>query len=264
MTNNFHHNNIDLFSKKLLHIFLADYRKIIIGSLVGGAFSLSLIFFKPIQFVASTNIETAKVAKDQVETVTNLIAKVKYSDFFSDKTLEICQVYDAKALLKKLEIVPFKDSSFAIIIYKSSSHENSQNCLKEIVDEIIVSQNRLANKLLNEKIKLLEQMKLISQSFLKIFEAKNINKIDSIELTSKYFNTNLYDISNLFGKIEALNSEILLSVYARQASAITISSSSPSLQLKIIILFIGTILGTLFATVLIFIKLYLQDKHVKN
>lgn len=162
--NNTNHITDDEISLIDIYDFLKDGHKTILTTVImGGILGISVAFVLPEKFMATANIQTARVVGKDVENINVLSEKMRSPSYYSKNTFAACDVLDAsnpaQTLVDALKPSVAKASSFVTVSFKSKSTDVSINCLNAVLNDVIESQENLSKPILEMAINDLSQAK---------------------------------------------------------------------------------------------------------
>jgi LPS O-antigen subunit length determinant protein (WzzB/FepE family) len=147
-----------------IYEFLKDgYKTILTTVVLSGIAGISIAFILPEKFVASANIQPARVVGNDVENINVLAEKMRSPTYYSQNTFAACDVLGsvnpAQSLVDGLKPNVAKASSFVSVSFKSKSTDTSINCLNAVLNDVIESQDTLSKPILERAINDLSQAK---------------------------------------------------------------------------------------------------------
>jgi Chain length determinant protein len=120
--------------------------------LIGGA---GFAFLSPPKYLATANIQTAKVAGADVEAPALLVEKLKLPAYYNKETFDACGVSDAVepgvAIANSLKPTLMKTAPIITISYKAKSQELAVGCINAVMADIRSNQAMIAKPILEQK-----------------------------------------------------------------------------------------------------------------
>jgi uncharacterized protein involved in exopolysaccharide biosynthesis len=162
----------------IVDFFRESWKQILVSGIVGGTLGVGYALISPSIYQATANIQVAKVAGSDVETVSVLVEKLKMPMYYTQSTFTACNVMDRSepgdAIAKGLKPTLLKNAPIISITYKEKSTEDAKKCLEGVLSDIRTNQNILAKPILETKNNQLANLK---------------QKLESAEKTSKILST---------------------------------------------------------------------------
>lgn len=158
---------IDIFK------FLKDGWVLLFLTTVVGFFGgVGYVFIEPIKYQATANIQMATVADKAVESPDVLVEKLKLPLYFSEATINACDVGIQKTggeyLTKSLNPNTNKNAPFVNISFEAKSAKVAKQCLAGVIEDIQSNQNILAKPVIdakNNQLNMLKQKLVDSERF---------------------------------------------------------------------------------------------------
>ena len=139
----------------IIDFFKEGWKQILITIIATTAIGTAYIFLATPKYLATANIQTAKVANIDVEAPNVLIEKIKIPTYYSQKTFDACNLSDRQepgaSLAKALSPSLLKAAPIISLSYKSTSPEAAKKCLESVLEDISAHQNDIAKPLLEIK-----------------------------------------------------------------------------------------------------------------
>lgn len=162
--NNPNHITEDEISLIDIYEFLKDgYKTILTTVIFGGLTGFSVAFISPEKFIASAQIQPARVVGTDIENINVLAEKMRSPTYYSQNSFAACDTLDsinpARSLVDGLNPNVAKSSSFVSVSFKSKSTDTSINCLKAVLNDVIESQDTLSKPILERVFNDLSQAK---------------------------------------------------------------------------------------------------------
>jgi LPS O-antigen subunit length determinant protein (WzzB/FepE family) len=265
--------NDEISIADIIHFFMSHKKIIlifvIIGTLLGGLYGN---FTRP-TYIGSVLISPAKIAGAFVinpkVTVTKLDMNSYYSketflncnpDFYKDKDKDKDVDYDISNLVKASVT---KDGDLIQLLMQDKNKIVIKDCLNSMVDDIRISQNKIANPLIeskNAELRLAEEKLKISEEFKSKLNDKQIKELKTNDVRFSvdllYTNMVLYnssEIKQLMDQINKLKTDLSSEQTKSADKALPINiekKSFPTPKLGALMgLFLGLCLGTLVALI---------------
>ncbi len=134
-----------------------------ISGLTGLIAVSAYLFFVPPRYEATASLMVAHVVGEAIESPAALAEKIKSGTFFTRQTWSACGLNDQRQpgqlLGQRLRPYPNKNAPFVELSFTDTSRERSVACLAKVVEEVVGTQNRLAEPVLNNKHKQLAELK---------------------------------------------------------------------------------------------------------
>jgi chain length determinant protein (polysaccharide antigen chain regulator) len=154
-------DEISLFD--IYNFFKEGWKTIVTTTLVGGAIGVGASFVIPEQFLATGTIETGRVNGNDIEGIAVLAEKMRLPTYYSNQTLEICEVNrtadPGQTLAKALNPNVARNSSFVTVSFKSKNTETSAACLNAVLGDVVQAQSILKKPILEKSLNDLDQAK---------------------------------------------------------------------------------------------------------
>lgn len=216
------HGADDEISLLDIYMFIKEgWKSIAISTLIAGILGVGAAFVLPEKYLASSSIQPAKVLGNDVETVAMLAEKMKSPTYYSTQTLLACGLHNetnaAQALVKSLNPVVQKNSSFVAVSYKSVNVETAVSCLNAVLNDVKQNQNDNAQRQIDLAKTTLSKEKeklALAESFLEDLSKRTLSidfkdsQFSSASLLLAFIQTKQNEITELKTNIQ--RTEILL------------------------------------------------------
>lgn len=140
--------------------FLKDGWSWLVGGLVLGLVcAVAYLVVTPKQFEATALFQGAKILGSELESTAELIERLKFPTFYDGEQLKACDITASEpevALAKRINPTLVKGTNILQVTYRAKSSELSVRCLDAVMDRVIVAQNRLSERSLENAKKQLE------------------------------------------------------------------------------------------------------------
>ncbi len=193
------------------------WKRIITSSFLFSITGIIIAINLPQLYQGTQNIQIAKVIGIDVTERNTIQYKLKSLTYFSEETLKICEIsYPDIDNNKNIQISVIPETSIINIKYKNNNLDLLKNCIDRITIEILNSQNKDAQVIIDLKLTQLKNLNdslFLLENYLKFLESKNIDKLNFSEQSaiaySSSITTLIVMISDLRGRINQLNISLL-------------------------------------------------------
>jgi len=251
-------------------LFLQASFSNVVKSSVVCLFAGGIYYFNiPKMFEASVTIEMAKVAGELVETPEVLLEKMKLPLYFSTATLQACGadggLSSQAKFVDKIKPNVNKSAPMVTFVTQAPSSQEAKACLIATIADVSRRQDDIANPLINQKKKKINQLReqlKISEEIGKSLPPLRFNNIltDTQSMSGLLLvtlrKTNVDEINNLRSQISFLEFELVeektrptsfaYSVYSQEVSV----NKRPLLTFLVLCLALGVFLGLLVTAVI--------------
>jgi len=165
-------DEISLFD---IYDFLRDGWKTLVGfSALGLVLGVVVSFVLPVKYQASSLIESARVAGQNVEEVSRLVEKLRSPTYYSMATLEACQALDkpnpADFVARSLNPSVGRQSTFVSVTFQANSPSAAAACLQSVLGDVELNQEPLARA---SRQRIREQIRLVTQQLDRVVQLRD-------------------------------------------------------------------------------------------
>lgn len=169
----------------VINFFREGWRWIVATPLICIVLGAAYVQFAPSVYEATAHIQMAKVADVPVESPEILSKKLKIPTYFTESTLQACQVPNGQVLVENLKAElshSTNPTSDLPVRYKARSPEKAKACLSAIFKDIRLNQDVLAQ---HKQGNFAKQTKAFKEAELNVLKEKLKELIQNSESLSK-------------------------------------------------------------------------------
>lgn len=229
----------------LFNFLRNGWKTLSISILTSGLIGLGYAYISPARFQATAVMVMASIQGGEVndgtqtillEKPNNLVEKLKLPLFYSEKTIEECELKDNKlpnqTISKRVKASLVKNTTYVSIGYIDNSPENASKCLTSIVQDIKDDQLKIINPILEYRNSQLDLLRT------QLNQANHLLNKSTYFYSQKILQTEIDKLSLQFATIK--NAELITPIFSPSARIEPTRS-----QIILLSLVMGSLIGLL-------------------